>query len=184
MRYHSIAVTGHQPSKLPWGEDERSMQYATFRLSLKLQIIMLIDLGFDTFYTGMSWGIDMIFGEIITQLKKEYTHIKLIGVLPFEGMHVKWHIEYQERFFVLVENCDDVIELNYAYHPNCYQQRNQYLVDHADRLIAVLDNRYKCSGTMQTVNMAKQKGITITYIDPNTLHPLTDKGQPKLKLIR
>lgn len=70
MRNKPVAIAGHQPNKHP----ERSMQFATYRLSLKLQIIMLIDLGFDTFYTDMSWCIDMVFGEIITQLKKVLTY--------------------------------------------------------------------------------------------------------------
>ena len=184
MKRHTVAITGHRPQKLPWGEDEGTLQCATFSLSLKLQLSELIAQGYDTFYTGMSWGVDMIFGEVVAVLKREHSHIRLIGVIPFEGMHGKWHTSYQERFFRLVESCDKVVELSLAFHKDCYKQRNQYLVDHADRLIAVVDERYRRSGTMQTVNMAKRKGITITYIDPKTLRPRTVKGRPELRLIK
>jgi uncharacterized phage-like protein YoqJ len=184
MKYHSVAITGHRPNKLPWGENEGSMRCVTFALSLKLQIVDLIEQGYDTFYTGMSWGVDMIFGEQVAQLKTEHPHIRLIGVLPFEGMHAEWPESYQERFFRLVEACDEVVELNLSYHEDCYKQRNQYLVDYVDRLIAVVNPRNRRSGSMQTVGMAKRKGITITFIDLKTLKRHTLKGRPALRIVK
>lgn len=184
MFYRTVAVTGHRPYKLPWGQDEESPSCALFQSSLLIRIMMLLDRGYDTFYTGMSWGVDLIFGELVASLKEKHPNIKLIGVLPFEDMHIKWHVSYQERFFNLVEACDDIVVLNSRFHKDCYKQRNEYLVAHADHLIAVFDERYRRSGTLQTINLAKKKGIAITFIDPYTMINQTIKGKPELRLLK
>ena len=43
------------------------------------------------------------------------------------------------------------------------------MVDHADYLVAVYDNKRNLrSGTMQTVRYAQNKGITISFVNPDT----------------
>ena len=50
-----------------------------------------------------------------------------------------------------------------------YRLRNQYMVDHASCLLAVYDNdRNLRSGTMQTVNYARRKGLPVTLIHPDS----------------
>lgn len=50
-----------------------------------------------------------------------------------------------------------------------YRLRNQYMVDHASCLLAVYDNdRNLRSGTMQTANYARRKGLPITLIHPDS----------------
>lgn len=180
----AVAVTGHRPYKLPWGQDEESPSCVLFQSTLLLRIMKLLDRGYDTFYTGMRWGVDLIFGELVASLKEQHPHIKLIGVLPFEDMHIKWHVSYQERFFTLIEACDDIVVLNRRFQKDCYKQRNEYLVEHAEHLIAVFDERYRRSGTLQTINLAMKKGRTITFIDPCTMENETIQGKPELRLIK
>lgn len=180
----ACVITGHQPHKLPWGQDEESPLCTMFKSILLVRILMLIDKGYNTFYTGMSWGVDLIFGELIISLKEKYPNIKLIGVLPYEDMHAKWHVTYQERYFDLIDACDDLIVLNHNYHKNCYRERNEYLVNNSQRLIAVFDERYQRSGTLKIIKIAKFRGRTITYINPNTLRPNTIKRRPELRLIK
>ena len=180
----SVAITGHRPHKLPWGQDEESPLCKLFQSSLLLQTVMLIDLGYNRFYTGMSWGVDLIFGELVAGLKEKHPAIKLTGVLPHEDIHVKWHVSYQERYFNLIEACDDIIVLNKRFHKDCYKQRNEYLVKHAEYLIAVFDERCRRSGTLQTINIAKRKGRTIMLIDPCTTKNEIIERKPVLRLIK
>lgn len=182
--HHSVAITGHRPHKLPWGQDEESPLCGMLKAALLIRILMLIDKGYNTFYTGMNWGVDLIFGELVINLKEQYPDIKLIGVLPYEDMHVKWHTSYQERHFDLVEECDNLIVLSQAYNNDCFKELRKYLVDNSKRVIAVFDDRYLSSGTLQTIKVAKFRGRTITYINPSTLKPRTIKGRPELRLIR
>lgn len=46
-----------------------------------------------------------------------------------------------------------------------YFQRNQYMVDHSDIIIAVYDKqKSKRSGTLRTLEMAKSKGLEIIQV--------------------
>ena len=50
-----------------------------------------------------------------------------------------------------------------------YKKRNYYMVEQAGHMIAVYDNAHNMrSGTQQTVNYAKKKGLQIIYIHPVT----------------
>lgn len=49
------------------------------------------------------------------------------------------------------------------YHANCYKIRNQYMVDHSSKLIAVVNNY--ASGTGQTIKYAEKKGKVIEIIN-------------------
>jgi len=65
---------------------------------------------------------------------------------------------------------------------DCYRERNQYMVDQSDFLIAVLDKRQMASGTVMTINMAKRKSMEIQIIDPLTyeVERIPAKIPPKL----
>ena len=51
------------------------------------------------------------------------------------------------------------------YTPACLQLRNEYMVDHADELIAVWDS--SPSGTANCVNYAKRKNVPVTIVPPS-----------------
>ncbi len=161
----SCAITGHRPERLPWKNDE--LDYGCLELKQKLYDMAerFIKMGVDTFYTGMAKGVDIIFGEIIIYLRQEYPHIRLIGVIAYEEQAARWNLHYRERFFELASKCDDVVTINTKYHKDCYRQRNEYLVNHANHLIAVYDCGHKRSGTRQTIDMAKKLSRDIVIIN-------------------
>ena len=49
------------------------------------------------------------------------------------------------------------------YSAGCMQRRNRYMVDHAQRLIAVFDGQE--GGTRRTVEYAMRRGLEIVYVD-------------------
>ena len=62
--------------------------------------------------------------------------------------------------------------LNAHYTPECMLERNRYLVDHADYLIAVYDGGGK-GGTAYTVRYAREKKKEIIVIQPDTLEVIS-----------
>lgn len=63
---------------------------------------------------------------------------------------------------VIRQNATKVIELG-NHGPDRYQIRNQYMVDHADRVVAFTDGR-KTGGTFNTVQYANAQGKSVEFI--------------------
>ena len=52
----------------------------------------------------------------------------------------------------------------YQRYPCCFFKRNRYIVDHADRIVAVFDG--KRGGTAQTVRYAEKQGKQLVRLSP------------------
>lgn len=57
----------------------------------------------------------------------------------------------------------NVIRINGKPHPQRYYDRNQEIVDMADKVIAFQNNPHR-SGTQSTINRAKKRGINVIVI--------------------
>lgn len=164
----TCAFTGHRPMRFSFGYDEEDERCVQLKKVLAEQVETLIRCGVSTFYSGMGLGVDTWGAGIVLGKKKQYTNVRLIAVLPCETQANRWSPEQRERYFNTLAECDDVITLNTHYTPDCMFQRNRYLVDHADYLLAVYDGREK-GGTAYTVRYAQQKSRQIVVIRPDTL---------------
>ena len=123
------------------------------------------------FYVGGALGVDMWAGEILLHLKEQpnYRKIELVEVLPFEGHDARWDKRSQSRMAFLKENSDFIIVVGEKQNQNSYAERNFYMVEHADCLLAVYDNNRSIrSGTGMTVHYAQQKRLPIILIHPDT----------------
>ena len=69
----------------------------------------------------------------------------------------------RERYFTLVERCDDETMLQRHYDRGCMLRRNRYLVDHASMLIAVYDGML--GGTMYTITYAMKREVEVVILD-------------------
>ena len=164
-----VAFTGHQPESLPFGEDEQSEGYRKIKSMLLEEIKYWAEQGYDTFYEGVARGMDIVFGEQVLLAKQQgFPHIKLVGVIPHEEQAAKWSEAWRNRYFSLMANSDDEVLISRHYTRDCYHQRNRYMVDHADVLIAVYDG-LASGGTAYTVDYARKKGKTIVILDPGKL---------------
>jgi uncharacterized phage-like protein YoqJ len=101
-------------------------------------------------------------------MKRQYPHIQLIAALPCETQANKWSPAQRERYFNTLAACDDVITLSAHYTQQCMRERNNYMVDHAEYLLAVYDGSGK-GGTAHTVRYAREKQQEIIVIHPDTL---------------
>ena len=164
-----LSFTGHRPELLPFGENELSAASIRVKTMILDEIMSSAAKGCDTFLNGGARGGDIIFAEQVLLVKAtEYPNIRLITVVPHEGQANGWSEAWRDRYFRIHELSSEVITLASRYSRDCYHVRNRYLVDNADKLLA-LYNGGATGGTAYTVNYARQKNREIIVIDPATL---------------
>ncbi|MCL2588191.1 MAG: DUF1273 domain-containing protein, partial [Oscillospiraceae bacterium] len=156
MKMLACAFIGHRPMRYSFGYDEEDETCDLLKSALADQITMLVDVGITTFYTGMDIGVSQWAAMIVLCLKEKHHNIRLIAVLPCETQANKWSPDQRNRYFNILIECDDVITLNGHYTPTCMLERNCYLVNHAEYLLAVYDNGVRGS-IAHTVRYAEGK---------------------------
>lgn len=161
----SCCFLGIRPFRFSFGYDEENEKCIRLKAELKKEIIQAVQKGINRFYTGMAQGTDIWCAQIVLELRHT-SDLHLIAVVPYEGQADRWSVEYRERYFNILAECDDVITLQSHYSPDCFKKRNEYLVTHSGHLIAVCDER--TSGTRFTVESAIKQGMEVTVIHPET----------------
>ena len=154
-RQHRCCFTGHRPEKLKLSENET-------RNALEKEIRTAIADGFQVFISGMARGTDIWAAEIVLRLREEGQPIKLICASPYEGFERGWKREWQERYQSIIACADLVRYICPRYSPACFQQRNEWMVDHSARVIAVYNG--EPGGTKNTIDYAEKKCTAICRI--------------------
>lgn len=168
---NSCAITGHRPTRFKWKYQEHYAGCKRLKKRLRDQFALLYEQGVRRFYVGGALGVDMWAGEILLRMKEqpEYRDLNLQLVLPCEGHDYKWDKRNKTRMAFLRTHCTATMIVSDGLSPEDFRERNEYMVDHADVLMAVYDNdRSIRSGTGMTVNYAKKKGLPIILIHPDT----------------
>lgn len=136
-------------------------------VKLDLAITDMIKRGVTDFITGGAIGFDMLAAKAMARRKDQGADIRLIMALPFPGHDVLWKDEQREELEILMAQADEVHYI--AQRPNkqtaiksCYYQRNKYMVDRAQYVVAAC--RKIQSGTAQTLNYAMRQKKTIIHI--------------------
>lgn len=165
---YTCAVTGHRPGKLLLGP-ENSVASCWLRKKLHLQLLELYDKGVRRFLLGGALGVDLWTAELLVFMQKGtyFTDVKIVLVLPFKGYDQRWKEQDRERMKVIRDHSIQTILVGDGQDPNlCYRLRNQYLVDHADCLLAVYNPVFSRSGTGMTLRYGEKKGIPIFHLSP------------------
>ncbi len=163
----TCAFTGHRPAKLPFGSDEHCVACMHLKVLIYTEAENAIKDGYTHFICGCALGSDTYFAEAVIALRKRYPGITLEAALACETQAVHWPEEDRDRYFGILAQCDRETYVNRYYRNGCYLERNRYLVDRSQRLIAVYDGRF--GGTMYTVNRAQARQLELVVIDPVAL---------------
>ena len=155
LRLHRCCFTGHRPDKMELGEKE-------IKPLLEKAIDDAITGGYVTFITGMAKGTDIWAAEIVLERKKRNKDLHLICALPHPNFESRRSMTEKMRFNNVIKNADLVKEINDHYFTGCYQVRNEWMVDRSSLVIAVFNGQK--SGTKNTVDYAKRKGVKIGYV--------------------
>lgn len=155
----ACTFTGHRAEKLPWGYDESDPRCIQLKEHLRDVVRSLYDSGCRHFLCGMATGCDLYFGEAVAALREEKPDITLEAAIPYEGQADQWSPSARRRYFRLAEECDIQTILHHSYTPDCMMDRNRYMVDHADVLVAAYSG--EAGGTRATMLYAMRQGKQI-----------------------
>lgn len=153
-RMHRCCFTGHRPEKLH--SSERLVKAALAR-----EIWTAYQEGFHTFLTGMARGTDIWAGELVLRLRSSHQDVHLICVLPHPNFEKNWIAGWQERYNAIRYQADYEITICETVCRSAYQRRNEWLVDHSARVIAVYNGTK--GGTRNTIEYAMKRGVQIHY---------------------
>ena len=162
---YKICFTGHRPKGLPWGYDETKESCILFKNVMSSIIEKAIVNGYTYFISGMALGVDMICAEIVLELKKKYKNVMLECSIPCLDQEKKWPSSEQEKYKKIVRKADVVHYVSEAkYSGTCMNDRNNYMVEQSDVVIAVWNG--KPSGTGNAIKMARDAGKKVRIVDP------------------
>jgi uncharacterized phage-like protein YoqJ len=164
----TCAFTGHRPANYSFKCDENDLRCKELKKIMTDCVESLITRGVNRFLSGVALGADIWAAEIINEMKKKHTDISLIAVRPCETQANRWPKDDKIRYFEILQLCDEVKTLKTNYTRSCMFERNRYLVDNAQYLIAIYDGSKK-GGTAYTVKYGVKKKIEMTLIHPGTL---------------
>ena len=154
-RNRSCCFTGHRPEKL-------AMPEGKIKAALETAIKAAVGDGYRTFISGMARGVDLWAAEIVLRLRDEGLPIRLICASPYEGFENRWRAEWREMYRRVLGSADLVKFICSGYNPSCFQVRNEWMVDHSSRVIAVYNGT--SGGTHNTLKYAKVQRVSIVQI--------------------
>lgn len=157
LRQHRCCFTGHRPEKLNISEEQLCVR-------LGLEIDRAIEDGFTTFISGMAKGVDICAAELVLKRRVSDDRLKLICALPYENFGLHWSASWTERYVEVIRHADLVRCICKEFSYATYQRRNEWMVDHSGRVIAVYTG--ESGGTRNTIAYAKQQHIPCVIITP------------------
>ncbi len=155
-RTRRVCFTGHRPEHLTRSE-------LAIRKDLEKETRQAIADGFNVFITGMARGVDIWAAQIVLRLREEGYSIKLICACPYVGFEAYWTQAWQTQYKNILAAADFVKYVCRSYSRSCFQIRNEWMVNHAARVIAVYNG--KKSGTRNTIDYAAKVDVPIIYIE-------------------
>jgi len=111
----------------------------------------------DSVITGMATGWDQAIARACFGLGIPY-----IAAVPFEGQESRWPDAVQMEYRSLLGGAAKVVYVSVpGYHPAKMAKRNQWIVDHSDKMLVLYDGMGD-SGTADAVGRADLAGLVIT----------------------
>lgn len=145
-----IGITGHRPNRL-YGYDLTDKRYLT--LKNKFRDILIRD-KCKIALSGMALGVDTLFAQAVLELREQGQDIKLYCIIPCIDQERMWSKKDKELYKNIVNSADKVkYTSKQSYKPCSMQKRNEYIVEHCDKLIAVWDG-IRQGGTYNCIQYA------------------------------
>lgn len=154
MKEHTCCFTGHR--NIPKNERRK------IKRRLKKAIKISIKKGYRYFGAGGALGFDTLAAQIILELKKKYSDIRLILVLPCLYQTRNWKESDISEYERIKSNADKVVYTSKEYTKDCMFKRNRHLVNYSSLCICYLTEQL--GGTAYTVNYAKINNLVVKNV--------------------
>ena len=154
-RMHRACFTGHRPEKLTRHEE-------VIKKDLEKEIRQAVADGLNVFITGMARGVDIWAAQIVLHLRGEGYGVRLICACPYDGFETGWSQEWQRQYKGILTEADFVKYVCGGYSRSCFQIRNEWMVNHSARVIAVFNGEK--SGTKNTIDYAIRQNVPVEFI--------------------
>lgn len=154
------SFTGHRPDKI--GNDVAGLYPHAMAIRLWFRDLIKLWTPKEA-YVGMAMGVDTWAAEECIRADIPY-----VASIPFEGFDKAWPAASRNHLqWLLLRAKEIVIVSTGTYRPYFYQQRNQFMVDNSQQLIAVWNGTK--GGTWNCINYARRKQVPIEYFTNETL---------------
>lgn len=151
-----VAFTGHRPDKL----GGYKVPNPTYNHVCQQIEKTLLELNPEKVISGMALGVDQWAAYISYKLK-----IPFLAAVPFERQYSAWPEKSRKTYNKLLDIASEVVIVSPGgYSSLKMQTRNEWMVNHCDKLIAVWNG--SDGGTGNCVKYAKTINKEIIYIDP------------------
>lgn len=162
-RKTTACFSGYRPEKFPFPLNLESPCFSILQERIETAIQSALQEGYTTFLCGMAAGFDLVCADVFLDVREsspDYSHLQLVAVVPHQGHTVP--PDWRKLYRIIVARCNQVEILLPAYQPNSFHNRNDWMIEHASRLIYYWDG--KPGGTAYTVRQAEQQGLDIINI--------------------
>ena len=163
LKEKTVCFSGHRPHKLITDSALPEKILPIIRSMLYYEIEQAVKDGFEYFISGMAAGIDLWAARYVLGLRNSYPNIQLVCAVPYKGQGNNLRGEELFEYSTIIKGADKVLTLSPEYSSDCFKRRNYFMVDNSSRLIAVVSSYH--SGTGQTINYARKKGLDLRIID-------------------
>ena len=115
--------------------------------------------GVTVFYSGGMGEFDALFARTVRVLKRDYSSLRLVLVMPYLTRRLNADKAYYETQY------DEILipaELDGVHPKKAIGLRNRWMVDHSDFVVAALHRNY--GGAAKAIQYALEAGRNITYL--------------------
>ena len=156
-------VTGHRPKGFPFNRERTNNPYDKYLHILMEAVEDLVDNGCVHFISGMAYGADLDFADMVLDYKAADKDIVLEAAFPYPVDLAKLFLDIDNEKTLILRDCDYINFVSSHYYRGCMQARNRYMVDKSDIVLAIWNEKYD-GGTWDTIKYARSKGKMIRYI--------------------
>lgn len=149
-----IAATGHRPDKLGGYSD------SVFNALVSLAIDYLAhQQDVDYVISGMALGWDQAFAY-----GAEIIGINFVAAVPFRGQENQWPQKSQERYRQLLSFAHKIVYVSGGgYAASKMHARNEWMVDRADKIVALWNGSRGGAGACLSYAQAKSKPVDLLW---------------------
>ena len=151
-----VSFTGHRPDKIAEWHLSPERTEVAIRKRLSQELLRLVhEQGATSFMSGMAPGFDLWAADEVLRLRAEGRlgqGVRLVLAIPYPHFERSFGAEFRGLYEYILERADEVIYVAPGYHHGCYRNRNAFLAESADVLLAYYEGTE--GGTRQTIRMA------------------------------